>query len=86
MKKRTVYSPCAVEIVPAIPDGIAPMTRMPAMTLRGPYRSTRGPTIKRMRSVEHSETMFELPVVNCSMRSLCRFTHEIRTDLRGGEL
>ena len=38
------------------------MMRMPTMTLRGPYRWTRGPTIKRM-SVEHHETMFELPVV-----------------------
>lgn len=63
MKKRMVYNPPAVETVPASPDGIAPTIRMPAITLRGPYRSTRGPTIKRMKSVEHNETMFELPVL-----------------------
>lgn len=86
MKKRTVYNPCTVEIAPASPDGIAPMTRIPAMTLRGPYRSTRGPTIKRTRSVEQSEIMFELPKIDC-----LHIPHEIttlglRTYLRSGEL
>lgn len=37
MKKRTTYSPFAELIVPARPEGMAPMMRIPAMTLRGPY-------------------------------------------------
>ena len=42
MKKRMTYKPCALEIVPVSPDGMAPTSKIPAMTLRGPNSMTPG--------------------------------------------
>ena len=61
MKKRTAYSPPTEFTVPASPDGMAPIMRRPAITLRGPKRSTRGPQIRRTISVAHRATMLEVP-------------------------
>lgn len=47
-------------MVPASAVGMAPMSRVPAKTLRGPKRSHSGPHMNRTTSVAVSATMLEL--------------------------
>lgn len=60
MKNLNTYRPSAVRAVPANPLGMAPKMRRHAITLRGPYLSTKGPTPARTTKVAHKAMTLEL--------------------------